>query len=241
MRGRAVAIAIGTLAVLAGCSSAPEAPSPSSVSVLGSVPSVQPASQSTPTATPTPSGPPSAIANATGWVACQCGAPPRETIYLLRADGTDEHQILADFTGDVRHPDFSRDGQRLAFDRLPDEQSPDEIWFADAGGSNPKKIETTCPIKECLGIWEPAWSPDGKQLAAIIFGGPFANNDVSSFVVAIVDVPSGRTRRSSNRCPPRVSSNSPAGRPTASRLRSGTRRTRRRHGSSARTERASAS
>ena len=93
-----------------------------------------------------------------------------------------------------RHPDFSHDGTRLAVDHLANEQAADDLWIADSYGTDPKRIETTCPIDDCLGIWEPAWSPDDTQLAAVIFGGPLESDGPASFGVVIVDIATGDTR-----------------------------------------------
>ena len=98
--------------------------------------------------------------------------------------------------------------------------------------NRPKRIETTCPIDDCLGIWEPAWSPDDTQLAAVIFGGPLESDGPASFGVVIVDIATGKTRsvvaatirRGPDPVPPLVARRQLA-------LRSGTRATRRRRGS----------
>ena len=189
-------IAVACVVALAGACSSSAASPPTSHTPTADAAASRPAGTATRAPTPTtePTSPASAIARATGWVACQCGLPPRETLFLLHADGSDEHQILTGVSGDVRHPDFSHDGRRLAFDRLATEQGADEVWLAKADGTDPTRIETTCPIDDCLGFWEPAWSPDDTELAIVIEGGPFANGDIASNAIAIVDVASGRTR-----------------------------------------------
>ena len=128
-------------------------------------------------------------------MACQCDSGADEQIFLLHADGTDEHRILADVGGRQRHPDFSRDGQHLAFDRLENDESADEVWVADANGGSPTRVDAPCPVADCLGMWEPAWSPDGRSLAVIVEGGPFdpATETLDSFAVGVIDIATNTT------------------------------------------------
>jgi Tol biopolymer transport system component len=197
MRGRSISCA-GALLLIVGCSpaSAPSGstatPAPSAATTLAPTPAASPDPTPTSAGSPAPQG--AAISDAKGWVACQCGAGTAETLFLMRADGSDEHRILETLGGDQRHPDFSHDGTRLAVDHLANEQAADDLWIADSDGTDPKRIETTCPIDDCLGIWEPAWSPDDTQLAAVIFGGPLESDGPASFGVVIVDIATGKTR-----------------------------------------------
>jgi hypothetical protein len=53
---------------------------------------------------------PSLVASASGWLAYQSLAADGDGVFLVRADGSDDHQILGDLPGEQFHPDFSRDG-----------------------------------------------------------------------------------------------------------------------------------
>ena len=69
---------------------------------------------------------PSPVASAKGWLAYQSFTPRGEFedgIFLVRTDGSDDHQIVADLPGRQLHPDFSRDGKRLTFDQATSEES----------------------------------------------------------------------------------------------------------------------
>jgi Tol biopolymer transport system component len=137
--------------------------------------------------------PPAALADETGWIAYQ-GENGEQGLFLLRSDGSSEHRILGDLPGMQRHPDFSRDGRRLAFDNLPSEDSVDSVWVAAADGSGARMLKPDCPSRNaCLGFWEPAWSPDGGRLAVVIEEGPTDGGVPNNFGIAIVDVATGHS------------------------------------------------
>ena len=99
---------------------------------------------------------PSPVAAARGWLAYQSLTPRGgDGVFLVRADGSDDHEILADLPGEHFHPDFSRDGKRLAFDQLTSMTSPDQIYVADANGSRPRHrpvpaAQMRQPLGACL-------------------------------------------------------------------------------------------
>ena len=203
---RTAALAFVVL-VVAGCAAARDARSP--IPVAGSAtasspgatasptkksPSPAPSTLATPTAATTPV-PSSSLAGAPGWIAYQacatCGSDLDDGIYLVRPDGSTTTPILASLTGRKAHPDFSRDGKRLAFDNLQSEDGTDQTYIADADGSNPKLVGA-CPLPDCLQVWEPAWSPDGRKLAVSLAGGPLGPDGPASFGIGIIDVSSGK-------------------------------------------------
>ena len=121
---------------------------------------------------PTPDSP---IASEPGWLAYQYQTDPDDffsnKVHLVRVDGSNDHAIATNLPGAIRHPDFSPDGSRLAFDQLTSEESSDQIYVAKADGSAAKRI-SHCKLPRCASNWEPAWSPDGSQLAISTGEGP---------------------------------------------------------------------
>ena len=89
-------------------------------------------------------------------------------IFLVRPDGTNDHQILTNLPGDMRAVSWSTDGSRIAFVYLGPGSTPDgEIWTAAADGSGAAKLLDGSP--ECTGAFYPAWSPDDKKLSFVCY------------------------------------------------------------------------
>jgi Tol biopolymer transport system component len=82
-------------------------------------------------------------------------------LYLIRPDGSDDHQILA---GDAEYPAWSPDGRRLAFMSLgfpPGSSAADyELYVVDVDGT---KLQRLTDLTGEDG-W-PAWSHDGTRIA----------------------------------------------------------------------------
>ncbi len=64
-------------------------------------------------ATLAPSPSPHPFAGEQVWIAYQTNRGGSEGVWLIHPDGTDDHQILTDFQGDVVLPDWSPDGKKL--------------------------------------------------------------------------------------------------------------------------------
>jgi TolB protein len=143
--------------------------------------------------------PDSPIASEPGWLAYQYQTDPDDLfsikVHLVRVDGSNDHAAATHLPGSIRHPDFSPDGSRLAFSQLTSEESSDQIYVAKADGSNAERIPH-CKLPRCVGHWEPAWSPDGSQLAVSTGEGPIIETGPwpgpTRFGIAIVDVDSGK-------------------------------------------------
>ncbi len=134
----------------------------------------------------------SPIASEPGWLAYQYKTNPNDLfsikVHLVRVDGSHDHEIATDLPGAIRHPDFSPDGSRLAFDQLTSEESAGQIYTTRADGSDAKRI-SQCEIPRCE-YGEPAWSPDGSHIAISTGAGPISETGPARFGIAIVDVDS---------------------------------------------------
>jgi TolB protein len=140
------------------------------------------------------STPVSPIASEPGWLAYQYQTDPDDVfsikVHLTRVDGSHDHAIATNLPGSIRHPDFSPDGSRLAFDHLTSEVSTGQVYVARADGSNAKRLSLPCKVPHCLDYWQAAWSPDGTRLAVSTDAGPLSETGPARFGIAIVDVDS---------------------------------------------------
>jgi TolB protein len=126
----------------------------------------------------------SSMAAGSRWIAYQgIGANGQSSPFLVSTDGSQDHEILTELPGERRHPDFSRDGKRLAFDQL-DGSPPDQTYVANSDGSAPQLLAECTDT--CMQHYEPAWSPDGRRIAVAT-----TTVDKSEWVgLAVIDVDS---------------------------------------------------
>lgn len=88
---------------------------------------------------------------------------PSLPLFVINADGTDLHQILAlpEFTC-AGSPDWSRDGRQIAFDAtrtiFGEDWNSSHIFVVNADGSSPKDMGPGAM---------PSWSHDNKQLSYV--------------------------------------------------------------------------
>jgi len=96
------------------------------------------------------------------WIAYQwAGEDGRDRVFLIRPDGSGLHQLLSDGPGDQWHPDWSPDGEHIAFvQHTPDDRT--ELWKVNADGSDARMLYRCEP--PCNEIGYPDWAPDGSMV-----------------------------------------------------------------------------
>lgn len=101
---------------------------------------------------------------------------------LVRQDGSDGHAFAGADASRARHPDWSPDGQRLAY-RTDEPDGTTALWTSALDGAD-RRLITDCEAP-CWYVDDPAWSPDGTRMAFWI--GPQADEQR----IRIIDVRSG--------------------------------------------------
>ena len=115
-----------------------------------------------------------------------------DRIRLVRADGSDDHVILADIGLRQRGASWSRDG-RLVFEA--DFGAASQLWVAnpDGGEASPlTDIDLACSTS-CVFAGDAAWNGDGSAIAYVrrtVAGGAVTANDL-----VVVDLASRTSRR----------------------------------------------
>ena len=91
-------------------------------------------------------------------------------IFTINPDGSDERQLTDPPEGSVDdHPDWSPDGERIAFERCA-EGEPCQVFTIDADGGSPQKVEARCELGPVCDLSAPAWTPDGRLLVTLAQG-----------------------------------------------------------------------
>jgi Tol biopolymer transport system component len=120
------------------------------------------------------------VGTSDAWILYERASPLGEnipTLYLIRPDGSGEHLLLPGFTDAKRaneHPDWSPDGQRIAFAATRAgviapgstlEQGRLDLWIVNANGMGARRL-VSCD-DPCNTVNEADWSSDGRK---ILFG-----------------------------------------------------------------------
>lgn len=137
----------------------------------------------TPGTSPSPES--SAVQDGEEWVVYQWIDGDDDGLYLVRPDGTGQHQLVPDMAGPERHPDWSPDGRRIAFiHNTADDRS--ELWVVDADGENSRRI-ASCDLP-CNEWNYPEWSADGSSIyvdtSSDSSGGPPSTFGIDRFDLA---------------------------------------------------------
>lgn len=182
---RQILVSAICLIVVAACSSA----SPSGAIVPSTTPVGTPASSVNPALTSAPAATPMAVLPGEPWLVYGWADENGWYLSLMRPDGSDAHRIVTDVPGQHKFASWSPDGLTLAF-VVQDADTPEgSIWTARADGTGAALLSaggTECPV----GLFHPAWSPDGTKLAVVCYPG-----GGDRFSVAVLDLPTKSLRR----------------------------------------------
>ena len=157
------------------------------VGVACSSPSASEAPPSGPGAASTPPSAAPAVGDGEEWIVFQ-GVPLG--LSLIRPDGSGNHVILGP-PGDQLHPDWSPDGSQIAYVQR-NGTGAQQILITDPQGTEPQPLVKENPAELSSLLWEnPAWSPDGSQIATVGYEGDPQTELPERSVLAIVTVASG--------------------------------------------------
>lgn len=150
---RAVVLSV-LAAIVAACAAvipdpATSPPSPGRTATSTQTPGPTLALSPQPSPTPPPQVP--------GWV-----VQTRSSILLFADNGQRISSASGQVPGNPTNPDWSPDGTQLTFGAT-DDNGRDDLWIVNADGSEPQLVfdcESTCEY-----IDDPAWSPNGQEIA----------------------------------------------------------------------------
>jgi Tol biopolymer transport system component len=118
------------------------------------------------------------------WIVHQEYDGQQVRLWLVRPDGTGNHELLPTFAGEAVHPDWSPDGRRVAF------VSENDVYVVDANGGHLRRVFDCRGA--CVFADYPAWSPTGREI--LVMSADQVKGLVPHSVVQAVDL-SNRRRR----------------------------------------------
>ncbi|MDH5243256.1 MAG: hypothetical protein OEX05_04920 [Chloroflexota bacterium] len=183
----------GSTIAVASCSSAAGSSTPGAPGAAPSSPAAPASPAPTPTATAAVPSPTDDVAVADGeeWIVFQWLDPAGvDGIFLVRRDGTGQHQLVTDLPGEETHPDWSPDGRQIAFIRA-DPSGSNELWVVDADGTN-SQVLMGCQAP-CNTLNYPDWAPDGSAIYFGIDSDAQPDRPPSTFGVGRYDMASGES------------------------------------------------
>jgi beta-lactamase regulating signal transducer with metallopeptidase domain/Tol biopolymer transport system component len=135
------------------------------------------------------------------FVTCSDRHPPYGSgyqLYVMKTDGTQQRRLTK--SGLNVYARFSPDGKKILFTRQTAKEG-NSIWTMDTDGKNAREIVKEENLASPDGAF---WSPDGKQIAVIMFnweldgnGRPIhrAGSDVADYRILIMDADGTNRRR----------------------------------------------
>jgi Tol biopolymer transport system component len=124
------------------------------------------------------------------WIAYQWVDGEGDGIFVVRPDGSGQHQLVADLPGSESHPDWSPDGQHLAFIHTATD-GRSELWTVGVDGSGAERL-LRCN-RPCNQIAYPDWSSDGNAIFFAEDANSSATHPPTTFRVDRFDLATGRT------------------------------------------------
>ncbi len=122
------------------------------------------------------------------YVSQGAGSDPLKRLFLVRPDGSGERPLLrtAPPGKHVVHGDWSPDGRLVVFEVL--EATGDApratVWVVGVDGRHPRLI-ASCGAQPCRQYSYPAWSPDGREISMLRYGGYSDGSCCTSQVVVM--------------------------------------------------------
>jgi Tol biopolymer transport system component len=179
--------ALVSAAVLAACGQGAQATQPA-----GSAPSVGPTGTTLPaeaSATPRPTQD-FTVHDGEMWAAYQWMAGARDGIFLVRLDGSGRHRFAAGAGVAQIHPDWSPDGQEIAFvAETADDRT--QLWLVNADGTEARELYS-CD-RPCNQVSYPDWAPDGRSIYFGLDADASADAPPTTFRVARYDLATDET------------------------------------------------
>ena len=86
-------------------------------------------------------------------------------IFTVRTDGTGERQLTEPEEGADDYPEWSPDGQTIAYQHC-EEVAGCSVWTVNADGGKPRKVRFHCKLSACDASG-PGWTPDGQVIATV--------------------------------------------------------------------------
>ena len=96
-------------------------------------------------------------------------------LYLAQNDGQISKLLYTDQYYYISFARFSPDGEKIAFIKTPDSQTPftvGELWVIDSDGTNPRKLADA----DAGHGYAANWSPDGTKIAFVLRENPEDEN-----------------------------------------------------------------